>query len=82
MYIVVVNSALTRFNQRRMVLNTSTVSVDTGEVFAREYVVSVAFNRQHVVVDHGLPNPSTSFFLTKLLHLAVPTFVINDGKII
>jgi uridine phosphorylase len=59
------------------------VSVDTGKYSHREYVVSVAFNRQHViVVDHGLPEPSTSFFLTKLLHLAVPTFVINDGKII
>jgi hypothetical protein len=42
------------------------VSVDTGEVFAREYVVSVAFNRQHViVVDHGLPEPLNQFFFNQ-----------------
>jgi uridine phosphorylase len=85
MYIVVfVNSAQTRFNQRRIYRYLKHVDgvCRYGQVFAREYVVSVAFNRQHViVVDHGLPEPSTSFFLTKLLHLAVPTFV-TTGKII
>jgi hypothetical protein len=37
-----------------------------GQVFAREYVVSVAFNRQHViVVDHGLPEPLNQFFFNQ-----------------
>jgi hypothetical protein len=55
------------------------VSVDTGE-YSHVICRFRRLQRQHViVVDHGL-NPSTSFFLTKLLHLAVPTFVINDGE--
>jgi hypothetical protein len=69
MYIVVfVNSALTRFNQRRIYRYLKHVDgvCRYGQVFAREYVVSVAFNRQHViVVDHGLPEPLNQFFFNQ-----------------
>jgi hypothetical protein len=68
MYIVVfVNSALTRFLPKTYlsVFETRRRCLSIRAVFARE-VVSVAFNRQHViVVDHGLPEPLNQFFFNQ-----------------
>jgi hypothetical protein len=62
-----------------------------GQVFAREYVVSVAFNRQHViVVDHGLPEPLNQFFFNQTVAFGGANIcnqrrennlsIINSGK--